>query len=362
MTQGLISSHVDDFRVCGNENCAAWNQALHQFCSRFWRSPREHTVFTHCGINVREAPDGSKILDHSRFCETLEQIPVFSDRSDKDLATESEKSQLRALLGAAQRRSYNSGPQHAAKVGLLLSQVSTATVRVLREANKLAREMHGLRNLSVRVNWLPGVQVEDVTFICWTDAAVANRADKHRWTGPAMMEGEPSPLSFMSWRSGKLQRVARSSLAAEVQAFGEGEEELMYTRLCWAEMRGHTVDPGDFEHVLQHVPGVMVTDVKSLYDVVRKGELNTAGLGLRDRYSTLGMLSVLERLQRGRTVTRWVNSDAQLADALTKPKVHSALHKVLHEHVWTLVYDERFVAAKKLRKGAETSEQSSWGV
>ena len=172
-------------------------------------------------------------------------------------------------------------------------------------------------------------------------------------TTPGMLEGEAAPLSFMSWRSGKLQRVARSSLAAEVQAFGEGEEELMYTRLCWAELCGQTVAPGAFESALRQVPGVMVTDAKNLYDVVRKGELNTAGLGLRDKYSTLEMLSILERLERGRTTTRWVNSDAQLADALTKPKVSSALHKVLHEQTWTLVYDERFTSAKKVRKGMD---------
>ena len=221
--------------------------------------------------------------------------------------------------------------------------------------------MHGLRNMSVRINWLPGVSVEDMIFVCWSDAAVANRADYGSTgghivaaTGPGMLESEPAPLSFISWRSGKLQRVARSSLAAEVQAFGEGEAELMYTRLCWAELCGRTVDPGAFEKTLQSVQGVMVTDAKSLYDVVRKGELNTAGLGLRDKYSTLEMLSILERLRIGDTTTRWVNSDAQLADALTKPKTSSSLHKVLQEHMWTLVYDERFTSAKKLRKHAET--------
>ena len=118
VTQGLVTSHVDDFIVCGNESCELWIEAIHRFYARFRWSDWEHTAFSHCGIDIRECQDGSKILDHSRFCETLEQIPIYKDRADREEASDKEKSQLRALLGAAQWRAYNSGPQHAAKVGL----------------------------------------------------------------------------------------------------------------------------------------------------------------------------------------------------------------------------------------------------
>ena len=130
----------------------------------------------------------------------------------------------------------------------------------------------------------------------------------------------------------------------------------------WAELCGYDVDTKDISEQMKAVPGTMVTDAKSLYDVVRKGSLNTAGLGLRDKYSTLEMLSVLERLERGSTLTRWVNSEAQLADALTKPQVSSSLHKVLQEHMWTLVYDERFVSAKKCRKLSAIFAYRLWGM
>ena len=362
-TLGVVVSHVDDFIICGCEQSPEWNRALAAFYEQFrWSPCWEHSSFMHCGLTIKEAADGSKILDHSKFCETLEQVPVAKNRDDAEAATPAEVSQLRAILGAAQWRAYNSGPQHSAKVGLLLSQVGKATVRTLREANKLAREIHGARNTSVRVNYLPGVAAEEVVFICWTDGAVANRKDLSSTgghvvaaTSPAMLHGEPAPLTLVAWRSHKLQRIARSSLSAEIQAFSEGEEELMYVRLCWAELCGYDVDTKDISEQMKAVPGTMVTDAKSLYDVVRKGSLNTAGLGLRDKYSTLEMLSVLERLERGSTLTRWVNSEAQLADALTKPQVSSSLHKVLQEHMWTLVYDERFVSAKKCRKLQQSS-------
>ena len=75
---------------------------------------------------------------------------------------------------------------------------------------------------------------------------------------------------------------------------------------------------------LQAVKGTLVTDAKSLYDVVKRGDLNSAGAGLKEKYSTLEFLSLLEMLKTGRTAVRWVHSDAQLADALTKPLASTA--------------------------------------
>ena len=353
-TIGIISSHVDDFLVMGSDSNSTWVEALKSFHAHFRWSPWEHTSYTHCGVVIKELRDGSKVLDHSKYCEGLQQIPVDKDRKESDAATPQEVGQLRALLGAAQWRAYNTGPQHQAKVGLLLSQVGKATVATLREANKLCREIHGMRNLSVRINYLPGVAPCDVQFICWADASLANRADLSSTggyviaaTSPDMASGETAPLSLISWRSSKLSRIARSSLAAEIQAFSEGEEELMFVRLCWSELCGNTVDIQRPEEAYSKVPGIMVTDAKSLYDVIRKGDLNGAGLGLRDKYGALEVLSVLQRLRSGATTTRWVNSDAQLADSLTKHKVSSALHRAMHQHAWTLVFDPHFVSAKR---------------
>ena len=120
-TREIICSHVDDFLIVGDQSCSIWNQALTSFYNRFRWSPWEHSAFTftHCGIVIKETCDGGKILDHSKYCETVTQIPVQKDRSDKSPATDEEISQLRALLGAVQFqwRSYNSGPQHSVTVG-----------------------------------------------------------------------------------------------------------------------------------------------------------------------------------------------------------------------------------------------------
>ena len=53
-----------------------------------------------------------------------------------------------------------------------------------------------------------------------------------------ILQGEASQVNPISWKAGKLSRVARSSLSAEIEAFSIAEEELMYVKLEWLELNG----------------------------------------------------------------------------------------------------------------------------
>merc|ERR1711986_64892 len=49
--------------------------------------------------------------------------------------------------------------------------------------------------------------------------------------------------------------------------------------------------------------------------------------------------------------TRWVNSDRQLADVLTKPTAPSAsIHRLHQTGRWKIVWDADFTSAKNIRK------------
>ena len=84
-------------------------------------------------------------------------------------------------------------------------------------------------------------------FACWTDVAVGNRPGMSSTGGymfamvdAAFLRGQKGIANPISWRSGKLQRVAKSSLSAEIQALGDGEQELMFVRAEWAELVGRS--------------------------------------------------------------------------------------------------------------------------
>ena len=361
---GLAVAHVDDFLFAGDQTSAEWQTALQGIYNAYQWSPWEVDSYYHCGVQVLQQADGSSSLCHSKYCESIEQIQ-FQRRDEAEPATESEKQQLRGVLGALQWRAYQTGPQHSAKLSFLQSQLSTPTVKTLMETNKLVREVYNNRHVGVKYHRLDADNPLDITFVAWTDAAVGNRSDMSSTGGyviaatePSILQSKACPLNMISWKSGKLPRIARSSLSAEIQAFSIAEEELMFVRLQWSEMMGSIIPMRNPSKILQQIPGVMVTDSRSLYDVVNRGAQNSSGLGLKEKYSVLDMLSVMQRLRNGATITRWVHSEAQIADAMTKHCINSALVRVLIHGMWTLVHDETFTSSKNLRKQAKMEVSS----
>ncbi|CAK9111156.1 unnamed protein product, partial [Durusdinium trenchii] len=334
---GYICSHVDDFIISGNEECEQWVEALQAFHGRFRWSPWEHQNFLHCGIRIREEPDSSFTLDHSAYCEAIEQI-TYTTKNEHEPLTKDEMSQLRGALGALQWRAQQTAPHLMARLGQLQSSITKANIETIKATNKLIRENFQHRYLSARINQLGVEDPRSVHFVAWSDAALANRIDLSSTggfliaaTSEKMLLGERAPLTLVSWRSSRLARKARSSLAAETQAMSEADQELLFVRLAWAEFCAFEVDLKASEKAISQIPGTVVTDAKALFDILLKSDLNSAAAGLRDKYSALEVLCLLESLAKLGTKARWVHSDQQLADHLTKPLPAGTLHKVLSE-------------------------------
>ena len=254
---------------------------------------------------------------------------------------------------------YQSAPQHGAKLSILQSQITTATVHTIRETNKLVREVCHGRNVGMKYSKLAVEDPLKVNLVAWFDAAMGNRrylsSSKGYFiaaTDPGIQEGQAAQINPISWKAGKLPRIARSSLSAEIQAFSIAEEELMYCRLQWLETDGVEIPLRDAASIISLSPGVLVTDARSLYDVIFKVPSSTSGYGLKEKESVLDMMSVFQRLSQGKTITRWVLSDAQIADSLTKNVANSSLVRVLSDGIWTLVDDPCFTSAKKLQQRA----------
>ena len=72
-------------------------------------------------------------------------------------------------------------------------------------------------------------------------------------SSPVMLDGTRTNANPISWKSGKLSRVARSSLSAEIQSFSEAEEELMYTRIFFFSMGRNAGRRSSYEKILRRV-------------------------------------------------------------------------------------------------------------
>ena len=93
----------------------------------------------------------------------------------------------------------------------------------------------------------------------------------------------------------------------------------------------------------------LITDCRGLYDAVSRSQ--TAGLGLAEKRTAIEALSIKQICEESSVALKWVNSDRQLADILTKIGVlPDNIDRVLATNKWKIVFDPQFTSAKNIRK------------
>ena len=351
---GIICSHVDDFLLGGDETSKLWNDTVEGIRQAYKWGPWEDSDFTHCGCRIRQLRDYSFLIDQEEYCNQIDVIELSKERAkaETDCITSTERSQLRGVLGALQWKVSQTGPQHAVQLSLLQSQVEKGTVKTLLEANKLVREVRTDKDQVLMIHSF--TRDEDLIAVTWTDGALANRPDFGSTGGflvgmttRRLVDGEEDSVSTIAWRSARLPRIARSSLSCEVQSCAEGDQELWFVRLQWAEMNGAVIDRRNFAATVQRTPGMIVIDARACYDAIHKG-LACAGsaLGLKEKNSAAELMALMENIESSATLVRWVHSNAQLADGLTKPGAKHVIKEFLRTQRWRITYDDRMRSAK----------------
>ena len=91
-----------------------------------------------------------------------------------------------------------------------------------------------------------------------------------------------------------------------------------------------------------------VADAKALFDAATNRE--SSGLRLKEPRSALELDSLKESLQEQGTLLRWVHSEANLADALTKPQAKHVLQLFLQRRRWKIMFDPLFQSSKNRKK------------
>ena len=291
-------------------------------------------------------------LSCAHYAESMVLLDLSSARRKQrdDPVTAKELAGLRGLLGQLMWLATQVVPQLQAPLSLLLGYLGVATVSTLLEANKLAR-----RALVWAQTPLRTFVHEEMSVVGWSDASWACRREGSSQGGyiigvanKTFLEQAESPISVISWHSGKLARVARSSNSAELQAAADAEGELSYIRLSLRELVGETIPLQRWQEAAAQIPSVLVLDSRGVYDALARSE--SACLGLKDKRSGLEALSLKRSLVETRCGLRWTHSAAQLADCMTKGSEEAQKPFELLKRrgwKWRLVYDPSFTSARK---------------
>ena len=343
---GIVGAHVDDFLMAGQGD--HWQKCLDTLMAAFRWTPLETKRFKQCGVDIEQLQNGEIVQSQDGYLSSLGEIDIKPERAKEahSPVTETERTELRALLGGLQWLVGQTQLHGAVDVNLLQSDVTTATVETLLTANKI------LRKIRQEPSKLFTRKIEgEIHVVGWSDASWANRKSGSSTggyviglCGRQVLEGKRDHVTIVSWSTNKLKRVARSSLAAEVQALANTEDELHLTRLTWAEFNGARIDLNHVDEIISSIPGTAVIDAKSIYDTLTS--MNQP-LQLQEKRTALEILAYLQNTEANNTETRWVHGGANLADGLTKVAQHPMLKEFLSSSTWALVQDPKGLSAKR---------------
>ena len=304
-------------------------------------------------------------LSQPSYLDNLKEIGVnASRRKDRSQpTTDKEKSQLRALLGGISWHAQQVAPYLAAEVGLLLTEVSRSTVDTIVKANILLSHAKSKKDHIMKIHSFK--ESDTLTLVSWVDAAQGNRADGGSTQGifigmstNDLLKGKIEGVSPLAWTSQKIDRACRSPGASESQAAVNGEDALYAARFQWSELlygKPNLHHPDDLAKLRG---GCVVTDSRNVYDKLETEVLVIKGA---EKRTSIELLAIKESQTNTGVELRWVHSEAQLANSLTKAGSTGAREYELYYrmgHKWRLVEDETMMSAKRRKDlGLEPLQQ-----
>jgi hypothetical protein len=354
---------VDDFLFSGADDDPFWQSVLQKIQEQYKWGEWESGKFVQCGVLVQQHDNGTYTLSQEKYAEEFQHINIrASRRRDKHALTDSlEKTQLRALLGGISWHAQQVAPHFAADVSLMLSEVNTSTVETLLRANQLLDQVKNMKDTSLVIHNIP---ISELILVAWADAASINRHDGGSTQGifigatsKEILEGRCSPVSAIAWHSSKIGRVCTSPGSSEAIAATNAEDLLFFSRFQLSEMLGHHVNIREPNSTVNKIVGCLVTDSRNVYDKLATEVVVAKGA---EKRVDVTLMRLKESQNVNQVLVRWVHSDAQLANGLTKARElrQLLLYYNMGQH-WKIVEDPTMSSARKRKeKGQQPLEDA----
>ena len=356
--RGIISGHVDDFLFSGSPTDEVWLAIEKAIKEEFRWSDWEEGRFVQCGVLIEQEQDGSYSLSQKHYVESIPAINIRASRKrERNAATDDlEKTQLRGLLGGISWFSQQVAPHFAADVGLLLSEVNHSTVDTLFRANRLLDQVRNMKEQKLKIH---KIDLNNVVLVAWVDAANQNRISGGSAQGvvisaapKSLMSGQCVPVTLLSWQSSKIARVCSSPGASEAMAAVHGEDLLYFCRFQLGEMLGFPLKIQDPNPLVNRIPGCLVTDSRNVFDKLRTEVLSPKGA---ERRVDITLMRIKDAQNTNEFKVRWVHSEAQLANGLTKGKELRQLSLFYDmDQCWRIVEDPTMSSARRRKAQGQT--------
>ena len=385
-TEGLIGIHVDDGLCCGSPR---FHQKLAELEKKYPFGSKKSRDFTFTGLKITQKEDYAIWVNQEQYVKDIHPITIPKERkvTPNEPVNETERQGLRALVGSLQYAATNTRPDLCSRLGYLQSHINKAKISTLLEANKILHEAKVNSNVTIKIQSIP---INDLRFVAFSDASFASEKTLDSHQGMIIMashkkigENRDSPVNPIVWHSKKIQKVVVSTLSAEAMPLAGAVDILSWTRLYWAWLRDGSfkwqmadeellklppafaaIPPGDDEksstppipvqNILKTMnnkaQSIITTDCKSLYDLISRHAPPSC-----QEFRTLLQAKLIKEHINNVIQIRWVPSQAQLADALTKIMDPSILRECLAIGRYSL-HDEALI----LRARSDSRTRLQW--
>ena len=274
---------------------------INKLKATFQISHENEDAFTYIGIQTVQNPDGSITLNQSTYIVSIPTISLNHDRLNdlQQKLNDDEVTLLRGALGRLNWVANMTRPDISFTVSKVSGHIKEATISDVKEINKLIKHVKG----SLASITFPALDVNTTRVVVYTDSSYNNLDDGGSQGGHIVfLKDKHNKSCPISWRSVRVRRVARSTLAAECLSFADGIDTATFVAKIAAEFQ-----------VIKPTSSILaVTDSRSLYDAA-----NTS-TQISDRRLRVEIAAIREAKEKEEIEILWIGKENQLADVLTK--------------------------------------------
>ncbi|CAK9081113.1 Retrovirus-related Pol polyprotein from transposon RE1 (Retro element 1) (AtRE1) [Includes: Protease RE1 [Durusdinium trenchii] len=337
----VLGAHVDDLIGTGAPGKEGADSILHQLREIFdfgaWADSRQEKVLEYGGKQITVENDGIK-LNQQKFVQaaTTTSIPKWRLATPNAELFPQEMTELRSLGGCLHWLTGQSRPDLAAGTSLFMS--GKPTISNLSALNKLVREAKASEDWGLRFK---AIDLEAGKMVVFADSSWAIAAELKPQAGYMVfvtgqnvdtLTGDTACL--LDWRSHRIKRQCRSTLASETMAMDAGVDSAIYCRELMGEILiqdYHATQSGRLPP--SFLPVLVTADCRSLYDLLTKDGPLASTQEKRLAIDLVGLKETAAEIdpeqEQLKQIFKWVATDRQLADHLTKLKPAGLLRSLL---------------------------------
>ena len=294
---GLLAAHIDDLFHAGDPSFQS--EVMVKLAERFKVGSRATLDFIYVGFHMVQT-EHQVVVDQNHYLESIPTVTVKGNRDRKSELAPQEQTQLRSSVGALNWIVQGTRPDCAFEMLELSTKFRNGTVSDLVSAGKLVTRV---KSYDCSITFPKLHSMAGWRLVLFTDAAFANLPDGVSSTQAYIIfvVDEHGRCCVVEWRSNKIQRVARSTLAAETYALQDGLEAVILTKTSLQE-----IIPGiDF-------PIFVKVDCKSLVEALQSTSL------VEEKLLRINIAAVKQLVSEFGITVSWVPGDLQLANGMTK--------------------------------------------